>query len=55
MFKNLFHMICVRVFGLHVCIYTTHGPVALRVPKRASESLDLELQAVVSCHVGAGI
>jgi hypothetical protein len=35
------------MFCLHVCLYTTCMPGAL-VP------LGLELQMVVSCHVGAG-
>lgn len=39
---------CVCVSECHVCASTWKGE------ERASESLQLELQAAMSCHVGAG-
>ena len=43
------------VFGcMHICAYTTMCmPDALKDQMRTSNPLGLELQAVVSCHVGA--
>jgi hypothetical protein len=39
------------MFGLHVCVYH----VCSWCPRRPLDHLELELQVVVSCHVGAGI
>jgi hypothetical protein len=41
------------MFFLHVCLYTTCEPGALRSQKKF-DSLELELQVAVSHHVGAG-
>lgn len=38
---------------LYVCAPTTCVPGAQGSQKNLSDSLDLELQMVVSCHVGA--
>lgn len=48
--------LCLCVFCLHVSVYTTYVLGACRGPKRALESLELELQVVMimSHHVGAG-
>lgn len=45
---------CIRVFGLHVCLYTAHVSGAHGGQKRIVNPLELELQMVVSCHMGAG-
>lgn len=42
------------MFGLHVCLCIRHLSGALGGQKRALDPLKLELQMVVSCHVGAG-
>lgn len=51
-FQYLFH--CIYMYErLHVC-YTTCPcvPCALRGQKKTSDSLELELQIVLNCHVG---
>ena len=55
-FKGMYHhtqpeLFCVWVL---ICMCTTHVPAAFRGQKRASDSLGLELQTVVSHHVDAG-
>lgn len=42
------------MFCLYVCIRTTCVAGACRSQKRASNSLELELQTIVICHVGSG-
>jgi hypothetical protein len=37
---------------MHLCIHTTFGPGTHGSQKRAMGTLALELQMVVSCHVG---
>lgn len=49
-----FILLCVLEFCLHVCLYTTCIPGALRDQKRESYSLELELQMVLSHYGGAG-
>lgn len=44
----------VRLFCLHVCLYTTYMPGDPQDQKRASDPLQLELQMAVSHHVGGG-
>lgn len=39
---------------MHVCLCTTCLSGAYRGQKRASDLLGLQLQMVVSCHMGAG-
>lgn len=39
---------------LHVYMCTTFVPGVHGVQKRATHTLELELQIVTSCHVGAG-
>jgi hypothetical protein len=49
--KDLFYFICVGALPIYVLMYHTH-----MVPtgaKKRSNPLKLELQTVVSCHVGA--
>ena len=38
--------------AMHVCVSCARGTG--RRQKRASDALELQLQAVVSCHMGAG-
>lgn len=40
------------MFCLHVCVCSMYMPGALGSQKRLSESLELELSMVVSCHMG---
>jgi hypothetical protein len=42
------------MFCLHVCMYITCVPGAHKGQNRALDSLGLELETVVSCHVDAG-
>ena len=44
----------VRVFFLYVCLCSTCILRTHRGQERALDALDLELQTVVSCNVGAG-
>lgn len=41
-------------FCIYVCLYTTCVLGALRDQEKPSDSLELESQTVVSCHVGLG-
>lgn len=41
------------MFCLYVCLCTTCMPVACESQKRVSDPLELELQVIMSCHVGA--
>ena len=45
--------VCVCVRFAHMCIYALHACNALGGQKRALDPLGLEIQVVVSCHVGA--
>lgn len=47
-------ILCVWVFGLHVCVCTTCAPGSFGGHKGTLGPLKLELQMVVSCHAGAG-
>ena len=47
-------LLYVQVFCLHVCLCTMCMPGARGVQKRVLGTLELKLQAVVSCHVDAG-
>jgi hypothetical protein len=40
--------------GLHVCLYMCLHVSTVRKPERVLDSLELELQAVESYHMGAG-
>lgn len=51
--KDLF-ILSVWMFCSHACLCTTCTPGFLRGQKRTSDSLELELWAVVGCHMGAG-
>lgn len=42
------------MFWLHVCLCTIYVPNALGGQKRVSDNPEVELQIVVSHHVGAG-
>ena len=42
------------VFCMHMCMCTTQMPTAPKDQTRASDSLRLELQMVISHYVGAG-
>lgn len=44
---SFLNYLCVCVFFLHVCLYTTYEP------GKALNLLELELQVAMSCHVGA--
>lgn len=46
--------LCVQVFWLHVCKHTTCMLCTHRSQKRVLDLLELEVQMVVSCHVGSG-
>lgn len=46
--------VCVCVFCLHVCVCTMGMSDAHGGEQRALALLELDLQMVVSCHVGAG-
>ena len=48
-----FFILCVWMFHLHGYAYTAHIPGVCRGWKRVLDPLQLELQMVVSCHVGA--
>lgn len=53
---NLFRFIlCARVFCWHVCLCSTCMLDVCRGRKRVLDSLELEVQKVVSQHVGLGI
>lgn len=43
--------VCVR---LHACVVTTYVPSARRGQQRSPDLPELELETVMSCHVGAG-
>lgn len=43
------------MFCLHGCLFIVYMPSAIKSQKRTLNSLVLELQVVVSCHVGIGI
>ena len=45
---------CAQVFSLHVCLCTTCTQRLQRSEERASNTMELELQMIVSGHVGAG-
>ena len=47
-----FLLYCICMYVLHICMCAMFD--ARRSQKRASDSLELELQVVVSHHVGAG-
>ena len=42
------------MFCLYACLCTLCVPDACGGQKKVSDLLDLELQMIVSCHVGAG-
>lgn len=44
---------CIGVFCLYVCLCTICVSSALRGQKRALDPLELELEVVGSCHMGA--
>jgi hypothetical protein len=48
-----YFIVCVGMFWLHACLCITWTPGTYRGQKRALDSLELELQMVVSCLVGA--
>lgn len=45
--------VCMYVYILHVRMYNAHMSSCHGGQKKASSPLELELQAVVSCHMGA--
>lgn len=51
--KSLHFILCVWVSCLHICLHIPCAPGAQGGQKAALDLLDLELQKVVSCHVGA--
>lgn len=56
-FLNLFHLfvcLCVGLFCLHVCLCTRIILGTTGGQKKVLDLLELEIQRVGSCHVGAG-
>lgn len=52
---TLFHLIFnVWVFCVHVCLQQHNCLVYMEAKRRQQISLDLELQIIVSCRMGAG-
>jgi hypothetical protein len=49
-----YYIICICVDILLACMSVQHVHLALGGQKRTSDPLRLELQMIVSCHVGAG-
>lgn len=49
----LVFFLCMWVFFLHVSLCTTRMPGDDGSQKRVVDPLDLEIQTVTSCHVGA--
>lgn len=47
-------LMCMGVFACNVCKGTTHILSAHRGQKRLQRPLELNLQVIVCCHVGAG-
>lgn len=54
LFLNIIYTLCVRLLCLHVCFYIMCVPSAHWGQRRALDTLKMELQTVVSSHVGAG-
>lgn len=48
------HLFYVFGFHLHVCICTTSVPDVSTGQKRVSNSLEVELEILMSCHTGSG-
>ena len=51
----LIYFLCVQVFCLHVCLCNMCDAGPAEDKRGIPDALGLELQVVVSCHVGAGI
>lgn len=54
-FKNVyFYFKCVSVLPTCAYVYNVHAWLSEEGKKKFSESLELELQLVVSCHMDSG-